>query len=84
MEGNLKLLHLAKDFISTAQMYGRIIISEAYLLPEEKTIKPVSKGGMLGGEKYIVSSILFKFAVDHKGLFGSDFAAAKVAGHELK
>lgn len=22
--------------------------------------------------------------MDHKGLFGSDFAAAKVAGHELK
>ena len=39
---------------------------------------------MLGGEKYITHGILFKFAVDHKGLFGSDFAAAKVAGHELK
>lgn len=36
------------------------------------------------GEKYIISGILFKFAVDHKGLFGSDQAAAKVAGHELK
>lgn len=27
---------------------------------------------------------MFKFAVDHNNLFGSDYAAAKVAGHELK
>ena len=29
-------------------------------------------------------NILFKFAVDSGNLFGSDFYAAKVAGHELK
>ena len=32
---------------------------------------------MIGGEKYITNSIMFKFAVDDKGLFGSDYAAAK-------
>jgi hypothetical protein len=37
----------------------------------------------LGGEKYITNGILFKFAVDHKGLFGSDYAAAKVAGKRI-
>jgi hypothetical protein len=39
---------------------------------------------MVGGDKYIVHNILFKFAVDSNDFFGSDFAAAKVAGHELK
>ena len=38
-----------------------------------------------GGDKYIANNILFKFAVDSHGLFhGSDYAASKVAGHELK
>jgi hypothetical protein len=31
-----------------------------------------------GGVKYIVQNILFKFAVDYKGIYGSDYAAAKV------
>lgn len=31
IRGNLNLLHLSKDFIFTAQMYGKIIISEYYL-----------------------------------------------------
>jgi hypothetical protein len=31
-----------------------------------------------GGVKYIVHNILFKFAVDYKGIYGSDYAAAKV------
>jgi hypothetical protein len=37
-----------------------------------------------GGDKYIVHSILFKFAVDSHGLYGDDAKAAKVAGHELR
>lgn len=36
------------------------------------------------GDKYIVNSILFKFAVDNGLYGGDDAAAAKVAGHELK
>jgi hypothetical protein len=39
---------------------------------------------MIGGEKYIVCGILFKFAIDKDNLFSSDFDSAKVAGHELK
>jgi hypothetical protein len=35
-------------------------------------------GGVAGGVKYIVQNILFKFAVDYKGIYGSDYAAAKV------
>lgn len=37
-----------------------------------------------GGDKYIVHSILLKFAVDSNGLYGSDSMAAKVAGHDLR
>ncbi len=49
IQGNLNLLHLSKDFLYTAQMYGRIIISEAYLPPEGKTIKPIyTLPGILG------------------------------------
>ena len=38
----------------------------------------------MGGAKYIVQNILFKFAVDHNDFYKSDYAAAKVAGHEVK
>jgi hypothetical protein len=52
---------------------------------DKKTIKPVYIGGVVGGSKYIVNNILFKFAVDQDHLFrGDDAAAAKVAGHDLK
>jgi hypothetical protein len=50
----------------------------------QKTVKPVSVGGIAGGEKFIVQGILFKFAVDSHGLYGSTNAAAKTAGQELK
>ena len=41
-------------------------------------------GGVAGGRKYAVHSIVFKFAVDTDGFYGSDYAAAKVAGCELR
>eukprot|EP01119_Soliformovum_irregulare_P021321 TRINITY_DN7074_c0_g1_i2.p1 TRINITY_DN7074_c0_g1~~TRINITY_DN7074_c0_g1_i2.p1 ORF type:complete len:833 (+),score=208.66 TRINITY_DN7074_c0_g1_i2:91-2589(+) len=84
IQTNLDLLHLSRDFIFTAQMYGKIIISETELPADQKTIRPIRTHGMLGGEKYVVQGILFKFAVDRNGLFGGDHSAAKVAGHELK
>jgi hypothetical protein len=77
-------MHLAQDFIYAATAYGKIIISEYYLPYKQKTIKPVALGGLMGGQKYVVHNILFKFAVDNRGLFGSDYAAAKVAGNELR
>mmetsp|Transcript_17467 Transcript_17467/g.52245 ORF Transcript_17467/g.52245 Transcript_17467/m.52245 type:complete len:1232 (+) Transcript_17467:129-3824(+) len=79
---NTELLHLSQDFIHSAKIYGRIIITERYMA--KKTIPSVSMGGLAGGEKYIVHDILFKFACDSQGIYGSDFAANKVAGHELK
>ena len=81
-----KLSTLARDFQSAALQYGKVIISEKYLPPELKTIKPKTKelGGIAGGEKYIVQDILLKFAIDSKGIYGSDEFASKEAGHQLK
>ena len=84
MSANAELLHLSQDFLHCARTYGKIIISERFLKEEQKTIKPVHVGGLAGGEKYIVHNVLFKFAIDSHGIMGSDYAAAKVAGNELK
>jgi len=96
-ELNQKLLQLSQDFVNSSEMYGRIIILERYLEPRGdqglrlsngeprvfKTINSMNLGGQAGGDKYVVNNILFKFAVD-RGLFGSDSAAAKAAGNELR
>lgn len=83
-----KMVDLQQDFLSFVKLYGRIIIVERYVPAEQKTIKPIDMGGAAGGEKYLINGIMFKFAVDtmKRGgpMYGSDYAAAKVAGHELK
>ena len=48
MNANLELLHLSQDFIYCAKTYGKIIISEVYLKPSKKTVKPISLGGQAG------------------------------------
>ena len=79
------LSNLAQDFIHSARTYGKIIISEVFLPDNEKTIRPVpTLGGFAGGLKYVVNRMMFKFAVDSSGLYGSDVIAAKAAGHDLK
>ena len=92
-ETSMRLIQLAQDFVSSATIYGKLIISEHLLPLEMRTIKPTNKvGGYLGGDKYIVNDVLFKFANDAHGIFkqlltiGQDpvWAANKVAGHELK
>jgi len=83
-EANIDLLHLAQDFVDAATSYGKIIISEHFLPNEKKTIQPQSLPGIIGGEKFMVHNILFKFAVDHKNIYGSDYSAAKAAGNELR
>mmetsp|Transcript_40667 Transcript_40667/g.127234 ORF Transcript_40667/g.127234 Transcript_40667/m.127234 type:complete len:748 (-) Transcript_40667:432-2675(-) len=77
---------LARDFTCQAETYARIIISERHLPLREKTIRPdESIGGFAGGQKYLCQNILFKFAVDDRGLFGGDDEpASKFAGHELR
>ena len=84
IEDHTKLIRLSTDFVSSARRYGRIIISEVYQPVNKKTIKPINLGGVIGGEKYVVRNILFKFAVDSSNVFGgNDAYAAKVAGRKL-
>lgn len=80
----LSLISLVEDFLNKAQHYGKIIISEVFVPAKEKTIKPVSVGGVIGGEKFIVANILFKFAIDMGVFEGDHSSAAKVAGLELQ
>ncbi|ELR18277.1 uncharacterized protein ACA1_370310 [Acanthamoeba castellanii str. Neff] len=96
LEVYTKLSHHAHDFLSAAETYGKIIISERYLSNDLKTIKPVDMGGAAGGTKYICRGILFKFSVDTKirgatklvymygGKKPCDEKAMKAGGHELK
>jgi hypothetical protein len=94
------IAQLGLDFVNLAKTYGRVIISERPLPIEKKTVKPVTAtlGGVAGGDKYIVRSILFKFATDviihqskentkiwmYGGRTCSHERAIKTAGHELQ
>ena len=80
------LIGLMEDFLLAVRSFGRIIISEAHLPDHERTIPTTSLGGVIGGQKYLVQGILFKFSSDEMGILGrdSDPLSAKIAGHELK
>ena len=54
-----------QDFRETAKNVGRTIISEMHLADTDKTIRPISLGGVAGGQKLVHSGILFKFASYH-------------------
>jgi hypothetical protein len=76
---------LYQNFIDTATLYGKILISERYLPEECRTFKACNIGGIAGGEKFLVQNILFKICTDHYGVFGGDeYYAHKLASHELK
>jgi tetratricopeptide (TPR) repeat protein len=80
-----KLGKLYQNFIDTATLYGKILISERYLPEECRTFKACDIGGIAGGEKFLVQNILFKICTDHYGIFGGDeYYAHKLASHELK
>ena len=44
----------------TATTYAKIIISEIYIPPSLKTIKPIDMGGLHGGQKFYNGGVLFK------------------------
>ncbi|EFA75197.1 hypothetical protein PPL_11271 [Heterostelium album PN500] len=95
-DSEIKYEYLSKnsnDFVYCANTFGKIIISEVNLPDEQKTIKPLSLGGVAGGYKYKCQDIIFKFVVDVEiapglWMYGdtsrSDEKAQKSAGHELK
>jgi tetratricopeptide (TPR) repeat protein len=77
---------VSRDFMETARMYGRLIISEMHLPLERKTIRPLKMGGVLGGAKFVVRGVLFK--IPQADMFNNYpdpiYVANKVQGHELK
>ena len=77
---------VVRDFMETARMYGRLIISEMHLPLERKTIRPLKMGGVLGGAKFVVRGVLFK--IPQADAFASYpdpiYIANKIQGHELK
>jgi Clustered mitochondria len=75
-----KLSQLANDFLYCAKSYGKIIISEYHLSLDQKTIRPAGAGGIAGGQKYIVSNIFFKFALD---VDLARVSESRSAGHPL-
>jgi hypothetical protein len=81
-----ELEQLTRDFSDTARTYGRVIISEMNLPLEQKTVRPLKLGGVLGGDKYVVRGVLFK--IPDGSLFSSYpdpiYIANKIQGHELK
>lgn len=63
-----------------------LIIGEYFLPNNKKSILPLQHKG-IGGDKYIVNDIYFKFSVDKRDrpLFGGNNEyAAKIAANELK
>ena len=74
-----------KDFVSSATRYAKTIISEYFLHVKDKSIRAKNFGGFAGGQKYLWRGILFKMADGKSGPWnGSDEAAAKAAGHDMK
>jgi hypothetical protein len=81
-----KLHGVIHNFTETARTYGRVIISELHLPVSEKTIKPSSLGGVLGGSKYVVRNVLFKTPSANGFSSYPDpwLISHKIQGHELK
>jgi Clustered mitochondria/WD domain, G-beta repeat/Translation initiation factor eIF3 subunit 135 len=78
------LRDLYKSFQSQAEMYARVVVAERDLPNAQKTVKQATNlPGVAGGNKYVVHSILLKFACDSHGIYGGHHFAAKAAGHEL-
>eukprot|EP01111_Echinosteliopsis_oligospora_P013829 TRINITY_DN5061_c0_g1_i1.p1 TRINITY_DN5061_c0_g1~~TRINITY_DN5061_c0_g1_i1.p1 ORF type:complete len:804 (-),score=206.00 TRINITY_DN5061_c0_g1_i1:162-2573(-) len=85
IEAYSKLGKLYQNFIDTATLYGKILISERYLPESCRTFKSANIGGIAGGEKFLVQNILFKICSDPYGVFGGDeHYCHKLASHELK
>lgn len=79
-----RMAHLTSNFEYTAATFGKVIIAERSLPDHAKSIPPFNCGGRVGGEKFLVHGVLFKFAIDVNHILGSDESAMKIAGHELK
>lgn len=95
MEASIKACEeverVVRSFTDTARTYGRVILSELHVPYEEKTVRPVNVGGVLGGSKYVVRDVLFKVASLPDSHFGHLYSrhhlshiVSKILGHDLK
>lgn len=76
------LSRLAQEFKSSAEIYGKIIITEESLPYDLKNLKPVSLGGQAGGVKYLVAGILFKYCHDKEHAPGRWIYGQKGPDHQ--
>uniref|UniRef100_A0A6B2KY78 Clu domain-containing protein n=1 Tax=Arcella intermedia TaxID=1963864 RepID=A0A6B2KY78_9EUKA len=84
---NVEFVKVSRDFLHVAQTVSKVIISEVYVEESKRTIKPEKLSGIIGGVKYLVHSVLFKFAIYHQRNDAEQLTvieASKIAGHELK
>jgi hypothetical protein len=73
----LQVVDLVKEFTEIAEVIAQIIVDELHCPIAEKLIPPTQLGGMAGGEKYLSHGILFKYAIDSRGLYNGDEFAMK-------
>ena len=79
------IVEINEDFRTVATSCSRSILDELFIPENERTIRPAVLNGVAGGVKYIMRGILFKVADGSIGpYFGSDEAAAKTYGNELR
>lgn len=79
-----KIGTLAREFTDSATRIAKVLISEVFLPPTQKSVRPIDVGGVGGGLKYVHGGVFFKFVVDEFGLYGGNEFAAKTAKHELR
>ncbi|ELR22968.1 C2 domain containing protein [Acanthamoeba castellanii str. Neff] len=84
VRASLQVVDLVKEFTEIAEVIAQIIVDELHCPVAEKLIPPTQLGGMAGGEKYLSHGILFKFAIDSRGLYNGDEFAMKATQHEIK
>lgn len=55
------LAEIARDFEHTALHFAELVVSEMFLPPERRTVKPLGIGGIAGGAKFSIKGILLKY-----------------------
>lgn len=79
-----RLAHLEATFVRAAETIGQTIVKELKLDDAHKTILPMRKLGVAGGDKYIAAGLFFKLLRDSHALYGADEYAMKAASAELR
>jgi tetratricopeptide (TPR) repeat protein len=78
-----KILCMSDDFLESAKRYGRVILDEAFVAEEKKTIQPVVPGGNV----FRVGHIVLELNSGNDPQFGKTNSfemSAKSMGHQLK